>query len=135
MYSVVILSRDATNLERCVTAALEAEHLRPERRALEQHRLRVVDPHRLLRLQLFVQRARQLARPAAEIDHPHSRPLLDERGQVAERLRALRLEFLVLVRGPRAHRKWSQFMIAFMTNAYEPCVFCRHIGLLAKRMT
>jgi GT2 family glycosyltransferase len=26
MYSVVILSRDATNLERCVTAALEAEH-------------------------------------------------------------------------------------------------------------
>ena len=77
-------------------ATLEAEHFRTERLRLEEHRLGAVDPDRLLCGEVLVQRARQLARAAAEVDDAHVRPPLDQRGEIVKRLRALVFESLVL---------------------------------------
>ena len=66
---------------------------------------------------LGAERARQLARSASEVGDAHVRMRIDERDKVPERLRAFRFEFLVLVGRPRAQRRRSQFMIAFITSA------------------
>src|SRR2546428_6223036 len=82
-----------------------------------EHRCRIVDAQRLHRLYLFMERARQLAGAASEVEDAHVGTRIDERDEVPERLRALGLEFFVLFRRPRAQRRWSQFMIAFITSA------------------
>ena len=58
-----------------------------------------------LRRQPQVQLPRQFAGAAAQIDHPHARPLLDEIEQVEEGLRPLDAKARVLLRVPVSRRR------------------------------
>ena len=78
---------------------LEAQPLRP--RHLGEHRGGIVDAQRLARSELAVQLERHVARAAAEIDHAHPGPRLDQCEQIAEGLRPLGAEAIVLPGIPR----------------------------------
>ena len=86
-------SRSTANV-RC--HRLEAEPA-PRARRARQHLGRAVDAHRLARAEASVHFRGQLARPAAEVHHPHPRVWADESEQVEERLAALVAEAAVLV--------------------------------------
>ena len=68
---------------------LEPEPVARERRALGQHRRRVVDADRLPRRKPLVQLPRQLAGAAAEIDHAHAGSRLHQIEQIEEGPRPL----------------------------------------------
>ena len=83
----------------------ELEPRLEERVAGLEHRRRIVDADGTARAELPVQLSRQLAGSASEVDDPHVGSLVHQCQQVEPRLRALRLEPLVLVGTPgiRAH--------------------------------
>ena len=86
--------------ERLDRALLKANPAPRVLRALRQHRLRPVHPHRLRRLRVLVQELREHARSAPQVNHSSAGNRLHERQQVVERLLALGAEARVLIRLP-----------------------------------
>ena len=86
--------------ERADVAGREAQAVARVGRGLRQHRRRVVDAERLPRSEMAVERPRQLAGAAPEIDDAHPRPWLHQRHQIEEGLRPLVAKAAVLLGVP-----------------------------------
>ena len=84
--------------ERPDVAMCESQRVVRQRVCLAQHRVGIVDAEDFLSVENVAKLAGELTGAAAEIGHAHARAFPDERDQIGERLFALGLEALVLLR-------------------------------------